>query len=497
MKKMVARYWYVPIVLVVLLMLTLMVLITNQSAYQRITLWLLFVALISLPVSWIWLFIFKERRKALLSIIWSIASICILFIPLSIAIISDPRVPNTSSDGRKRPGDLLFSNTVEEVAANTDVSYETSESEREIIRATNDFSFRLFLSVAANSKGKDVLISPLGVVYSLDLISNGAGGHTKQLLQKQLGTGKFNQDDINALRRKMMLCHAKVSLDDVYHTTKSAFLKSSNLLLYRDSQVINQDFVKTIVHSFFADCIPFTQQSEVKKILDTWNKEANRDAIKDVSIDIDDITRACLVNTLLFNASWAQMFYKTKKDKFYKTPKEVHTVDMMCNTEKEHYYKYMQNSQYQMLRLPYVGSFYMDVILPNKNITIDHLMARLDLKQYEESAQKLNTYDIVEVGLPKFHVKSELNLLQLLSDMGLSDLFSMSADYSLMSDSSLYINRMRQDIEMDIDEKGTHIEAVLCQSSIHLLHPRWLWHHMLCRYIYRLVKYCIYTLSRS
>ena len=356
--------------------------------------------------------------------------------------------------------DTAARETVEEVAASTDVSYETSESEREIIRATNDFSFRLFQSVASNSKGKDILISPLGVVYSLDLISNGAGGDTKQLLQQQLGTGKFNQDDINALRRKMMVCHAKVSLDDVYHTTKSAFLKSSNLLLYRDSQVINQDFVNTIAHSYFADCIPFTQQSEAKKILDTWNKEANRDALKDVSIDIDETTRACFVNTLLFNASWAQMFYNTKKDKFYITPKDVHMVDMMCNTEKEHYYKYMQNSQYQMLRLPYVGSFYMDVILPNKNITIDRLMACLDYKQYEESTQELKTYDIVEVGLPKFHVKSELNLMRLLSDIGLSDLFSMNADYSLMSDSSLYINRMRQDIEMDIDEKGTHIEAV-------------------------------------
>ena len=120
----------------------------------------------------------------------------------------------------------------------------------------------------------------------------------------------------------------------------------------------------------------------------------------------------------------------------------------------------MQNSQYQMLRLPYIGEFYMDVILPNKNITIDYLITHMDLKQYEESTLKLNTYDIVEVGLPKFYVKSELNLLKLLSDIGLSDLFSMNADYSLMSDSSLNINRMRQDIEMEIDEKGTHIEAV-------------------------------------
>ncbi len=106
-------------------MLSQIVLITIQSAFQRITLWLLFLALITLPVSWVCLFIFKERRKALKSIMWSIAAICILLIPLLITIISDPHVPNTSSDGRNRPDDYLFSNTVEEVAANTGVSYET------------------------------------------------------------------------------------------------------------------------------------------------------------------------------------------------------------------------------------------------------------------------------------------------------------------------------------------------------------------------------------
>ena len=69
---------------------------------------------------------------------------------------------------RETVEDAAARETVEEVAANTDVSYETSESEREIIHATNYFSFRLFQSVAANSQGKDILISPLGVVYSLD-----------------------------------------------------------------------------------------------------------------------------------------------------------------------------------------------------------------------------------------------------------------------------------------------------------------------------------------
>ena len=103
MKRMIIKYWYVPIVVVALLMLSLIVLITIQSAFQRITFWFLFIALITLPFSWICLLIFKERRKALLSVLWSIAAICILLIPLLIAIISDPHVPNSSSDQSNQP----------------------------------------------------------------------------------------------------------------------------------------------------------------------------------------------------------------------------------------------------------------------------------------------------------------------------------------------------------------------------------------------------------
>ena len=460
---MIIRFWYAPIVLVVLLMLSQIVLITIQSAFQRITLWFLFLALISLPVSWLCLFIFKERRKALISIIWSIAAICILLIPLLIAIISDPHVPNTSSDGRNRPDDFLLSNTVEEVAANTDVSYETSESERDIIRASNDFSFRLFQSVVANSNGKDILISPLGVVYSLEIISNGAGGHTQNLLQQQLGTSQYSFDDINALRRKMMLYHAKV-VDDDFLATKTAFMKSSNLLLFREGKTIKQDYVQTIGHDYFADCLSYQNEDGAKSIVDTWNKETNHGAFKDIPMEFDTNTDIYLINTLLFNGAWVQEFYDAKPDTFFVTKDDVRIVDMMSKTEKEGCFWYMQNNQYAMLRMPYVGSFYMDVILPSENLTVDSLIKQMNMEQYKNSTKVLKKYDIIDVSFPKFHVKSEIDLKYLLAEMGLTDIFSKKADLSLMSDSPLYVNKMKQNIEIDVDEKGTHVEAITSTS---------------------------------
>ena len=467
MKRLIIKYWYVPIVVVALLMLSLIVLITIQSAFQRITLWFLFIALITLPVSWICLLIFKERRKALISILWSIAAICILLIPLLIAIISDPRVPNTSCDGRNRLGDFLFSNTVEEVAANTDISYEISNSERDIISATNDFSFRLLQSLAANNKDKDFIISPLGVVYSLELISNGAGGQTKQLLQQQLGTSQFSLDDINALRRKMMLCHAKVVEDEFGY--KSAFLKSSNLFLYHDNgQNINQDFVNSIEYNYFADCMPFAEQNDAQRIVNKWNKDSNQGLIKDIKIN--GISDNLIINTLLFKASWTKEFEDTKLDTFYVAKDKVSMIKMMHLTEDDRCFGYMRNEQYAMLRMPYdiripfVGCFYMDVLLPNESLSVDSLIQHLDMNQYEMSTRRLDKYDIIKVRFPKFQVQSSIDLNSMLSSIGLSELFSVNADFSSMSDVPLYINKMMQDVEIEVDEKGTLAQAVTITS---------------------------------
>ena len=368
---------------------------------------------------------------------------------------------------RETVEDAAARETVEEVAANTDVSYETSESEREIIHATNYFSFRLFQSVAANSQGKDILISPLGVVYSLDLISNGAGGHTKQLLKQQLGTSKFNQDDINALRRKMMLCHAKVVEDDLGY--KSAFLKSSNLFLYHDNgQNINQDFINAIGHNYFADCMPFVEQNDAQQIVDKWNKDTNQGLIKDIKNN--GISDNLIINTLLFKASWTNEFENAKPDTFYVAKDKVSMVNMMRLTDEDRSLRYMQNEQYAMLRMPYdiripfVGCFYMDVLLPNENLSVDNLIQQLDMNQYEKSTRRLDKYDIIKVRFPKFQVKSSIDLNSMLAAIGLSELFSENADLSQMSDAPLYLNKMMQDVEIEVDEKGTLAQAVTITS---------------------------------
>ena len=353
--------------------------------------------------------------------------------------------------------------SVEDAAAHIDADFGIDKTEEGIISATNDFSFRLFQSLVANNKEKDFIFSPLGAVYSLEIISNGAGGHTQNLLLQQLGTSQYSLDDINALRRKMMLCHAKVVEDD-FLATKTAFMKSSNLLLFREGKTIKQDYIQTIGHDYFVDCLSYQHEDDAKSIVDTWNKETNHGAFKDIPMEFDTNADIYLINTLLFNGAWVQEFYDAKPDTFFVTKDDVRIVDMMSKTEKEGCFWYMQNNQYAMLHMPYVGSFYMDVILPNENLTVDSLIKQMNMEQYKNSTKVLKKYDIIDVSFPKFYVKSEIDLKYLLVEMGLADIFSEKADFSLMSDSPLYVNKMKQNIEIDVDEKGTHVEAITSTS---------------------------------
>ena len=65
-----------------------------------------------------------------------------------------------------------------------------------VIRATNDFSIKLLKQLAAQNEDENIMFSPLGIVYSLEILSNGADGETKQLIQQTLGLSCFKKIEL-------------------------------------------------------------------------------------------------------------------------------------------------------------------------------------------------------------------------------------------------------------------------------------------------------------
>ena len=359
--------------------------------------------------------------------------------------------------------------TVDQVAARTSIDYEIDETEKQIINATNAFSFRLFKEIANNNEGKNLLFSPMGVVYTLEMLSNGANGKTQEALQQAMGTKEFQIDDINDLRRKMMIFHAKDRTDE-NSPTESTYMKSSSLFLSRSNKIINEDFVHTIEHDYFADCKTFKTAEDAKRTIDSWSKESSRGTINNIPSDINGNTDVMLINTLLFNGAWWNEFYPdaTEKDTFTIAKNRIKLVEMMYQTDDSGNFKYTQNKYFSLLKMPYADAFHIEILLPNENLTLNELIKKLTIRQYEESVKKLKRYNYVHVSLPKFRSECNLDFEQPLSNMGLSNIFSMEADFSLISEEPIRIDGMKQVTETTIDEKGTYIEAASSCSFVTL-----------------------------
>ncbi|WP_028904021.1 serpin family protein [Prevotella sp. P6B4] len=309
-----------------------------------------------------------------------------------------------------------------------------------VIRATNDFSIKLLKQLAAQNEDKDIMFSPLGIVYTLEILSNGADGETRQLIQQTLGLDSFLLSDVNAVSSMMMTTHGMGGIDKKTGANKAS-LNTSNLFRYNNKHEIKPDFLQTISRDYSAKCQP---------VEGFGSKTAE------------------LVNTLIFNGAWTEGFWTdyTKPDTFYISKDKYTIVDMMYLSDKQEHLRYTQNADYSILSMPYIGSFCMDVLLPYEDRTVEDVVNGLTMDKYNNSVKTLMKYGNIEVSFPKFGSKSQIDFNPALKAMGLGIIFTDNANFSLIDDDPIALDSIKQDIEFDLDEEGTHVEAVTTSALI-------------------------------
>ncbi len=309
-----------------------------------------------------------------------------------------------------------------------------------VIRATNEFSIKLLKQLAAQNEDENIMFSPLGIVYTLEILSNGADGETRQLIQQTLGLDSFLLSDVNAVSSMMMTTHGMGGIDKKTGADKAS-LNTSNLFRYNNKHEIKPDFLKTISSVYSSKCQP----------VEGLGSRA-----------------AELVNTLIFNGAWTEGFWTdhTKPDTFYVSKEKFTIVDMMYLSDKQEHLMYTQSTDYSLLSMPYIGSFCMDVLLPYEDRTVEDVLNGLTMEKYNNSINSLMKCGEIEVSFPKFRSKSQIDFNPALKTMGLAAIFTDNANFSLIDDEPIALDNIKQDIEFDLDEEGTHVEAVTTSALI-------------------------------
>ena len=134
-------------------------------------------------------------------------------------------------------------------------------------------------------------------------------------------------------------------------------------------------------------------------------------------------------------------------------------VDLMS---QKNVFEYASSNEAQVLQIPYKGDrLSMLVILPDNIDGIDALEDSITADMIKQWRQEVHSTDITLV-LPKFKIEATYDLIMILKDLGIRDVFNPGiADLSGIGNSpNLYVSSAFQKTFVDVNENGTEAAAV-------------------------------------
>lgn len=323
---------------------------------------------------------------------------------------------------------------------------ELTDGEKQLIVSNNDFAFNLFRK--ARDKKSSVL-SPLSITYALGMLNNGAAGQTQQEINQTLGFGEAGADAINAFCQKMLreantldektksfIANTIFVNEGLDYQLQDGFVKKAND--YYDAQPQNRNF----------------NDGETMNVINQWASDHTESMIPSVLDEetFNPFAVSYLLNALYFKGVWSSPFDKAEtKDESFGGGE---AVPMMHKVEG---YEYAENDLYQAVNLPYGnGAYRMSVFLPREGKSVDDVLEGLNGSNWQVKGHLSG----VDLKLPRFETENNINLVQIMSDLGMPTSFKPYAEFPYFCNVPVYIGNMFQVAKIKLDEEGTEAAAV-------------------------------------
>lgn len=309
-----------------------------------------------------------------------------------------------------------------------------------------DVSLALFRESVRDNEGQNNVISPLSAVLCLALMANGSSGATRAQIETALG---MSVDELNGCLRGYT--------DSLDTTNVTLALANSIWIADGIAESIRSDFLQVNADYYAAQVYKAPMDSSTVDDINKWVKH-NTDGLIDKIIEDADIdTVMILINTLLFDAKWADPYEKNdiSDGKFHNYDGTSSNVNMLYSEET-----YIGCDGADGFVRRYEGGNYAFVgLLPSEETDIYDYIATLDGDTWRTLWESRG--GTASVKMPEFKISSDTDLEALMRQLGVVDMFESTADFSGMSDAlELYCDSFRQKAVIEVDRNGTKAAAV-------------------------------------
>ena len=320
-----------------------------------------------------------------------------------------------------------------------------------------DFAIRLFQKTRDDSKNS--LISPLSVMLALSMTANGAKGETLAQMEALLG-GDIPMETLNEYL---------YSYINALPSEKTAKLNVANSIWFRDNGFTAENTFLQKNADYYGAAV-YKSAFDVKTLRDinNWVKKNTDGMIEKIIDDLDPDAVMYLINTVLFDAEWENIYKKdeVRDGTFTALDGTKRTVSMMYSEE----HSYLDDSKAIGFIKPYKNGYSFVALLPNGDISLSDYVASMTGKSFVDTIK--NAEDIpVETAIPKFSYNYDIEMSGALKALGMTLPFDAAkADFSALGSSdsgNIFISRVLHKAYIAVDGKGTKAGAATAVETVY------------------------------
>ncbi len=305
-----------------------------------------------------------------------------------------------------------------------------------------DFSYNLFKN--AYSEKSNTLISPASVMYALAMAANGAEGNTLKQIENAFGT---DRDTLNLYLKSYLSALPK----------EDSTLKLSQSIWINQYDSVKENFLQTNANYYNAEIYSAPMNQSTVKDINNWVSDKTDGEIQRAINDLSHNDLLVLINATLFEGKW-ETDYRNSSIRSGTFDNQNHSkadVTYLYSTEDI----YLSGEGFTGFVKPYAGErFAFAALLPDADTPLSSLISSLNGSEFSAIIKGAKRQE-VSVCIPEFEIKFDTSLNVILKKMGITDAFGSNADFSSMSDGSIYISEADHKTSIKLNRYGTKAAA--------------------------------------
>ena len=235
-------------------------------------------------------------------------------------------------------------------------------------------------------------------------------------------------------------------------------LEHASSIWYNQSLgAIKEDYIGILKEGYGAEArhADFSHEVKTKLWIDKWVSDHTHQMIKKLDTEISQDALMLVLDAIYMKGRWENPFDPdyTEADTFHNADGSEAEVDMMYQNLEEA--AYAEAEDYQLIHLPYRESAYsMLLVLPKEGVAIESVMGSADWTRQDTDVREVEFY------MPRFKFDNTLSYKEILTDLGLGDMFDKEDSFPNITDEPAYISQIKQQCVIHVEEEGTEAAAL-------------------------------------